>query len=340
VLLLNLHAHSLALDGVYVLEQGEPVFYALPAPDKYDIEDIAWNVCLGTQRVLRKLGKDWDLPADELDIEATTSPFLVDCAAASMSNTTLLGDRPGQAVLQLGLAVAEEKEESEDTRPDHGFDLHAGTRVPARDRKRLEGLCRYLLRPPISHDRLTLLDDGRVRVELKTAWRDGTRYLVFSPLDFIARLVPLVPAPRSHQIRFHGILAPNARLRSQVIPPRPQPLPEQLTLPFDAEEKPASHRHERASGLSKLQRISWAQLLERTMDFDMETCPECGATMKVVGFVLDPDEIALALDGHPGQAEAARTEHPPRGPPTPSQLWFDFAATKRALRPELTRLAP
>jgi hypothetical protein len=76
------------------------------------------------------------------------------------------------------------------------------------------------------------------------------------------------------------------------------------------------------------------------MDFDMETCPECGAVMKVEGFVLDPDEIALALDGHPGQAEAARTEHPPRGPPAPSQLWFDFAAPKRALRPELTRLAP
>jgi hypothetical protein len=276
------------------------------------------------------------LPADELDVDALNEPFLVDCAAASMSNTTLLGDRPGQAVLQLGLAVSEQ-EESEDTRPDHGFDLHAGTRVPARDRKRLEGLCRYLLRPPISHDRLTLLDDGRVRVELKTAWRDGTRYLVFSPLDFIARLVPLVPAPRSHQIRFHGILAPNARLRSQVIPPRPPAVPEQLALPFGGKDQEPPH--EGASGLSKLQRISWAHLLKRTMDFDMETCPECGAVMKVEGFVLDPDEIALALDGHPGQAEAARTEHPPRGPPVPSQLWFDFAAPKRALRPELTRLA-
>ncbi len=65
---LNLHGHSLVLDGVYVVDgDGTPRFHALPAPDKYQLAQIAWQVCLGTQRVLRKLGRDWDLPADELD---------------------------------------------------------------------------------------------------------------------------------------------------------------------------------------------------------------------------------------------------------------------------------
>jgi hypothetical protein len=55
---LNPHIHTLALDGVYVLEDGAPRFHALPAPDKYDLADIGWSVCLGTQRVLRAMGKD------------------------------------------------------------------------------------------------------------------------------------------------------------------------------------------------------------------------------------------------------------------------------------------
>jgi hypothetical protein len=126
-------------------------------------------------------------------------------------NTVMFGGEPGRPVLQLGLALPQGETQG-DERPDHGFDLHAGVRVSAWDRGRLERVCRYILRPPISHDRLSLLDDGRVRVELKTPWRDGTRYLVFHPLDFIARLVPLVPPPWANQIRYHGVLAPHARV--------------------------------------------------------------------------------------------------------------------------------
>jgi hypothetical protein len=42
-----------------------------------------------------------------------------------------------------------------------GFDLHANVWVGARDRARLEQLCRYLLRPPLAGERL--LGDGEGR---------------------------------------------------------------------------------------------------------------------------------------------------------------------------------
>ena len=38
-----------------------------------------------------------------------------------------------------------------------------------------------------------------------------------SPLEFMQRLAALVPQPRLHLIRFHGVLAPNAKLRSLVV---------------------------------------------------------------------------------------------------------------------------
>ncbi len=39
--------------------------------------------------------------------------------------------------------------------------LHAATTVDGRDRKRLERVCRYLLRPPFAHDAIEALEDGR-----------------------------------------------------------------------------------------------------------------------------------------------------------------------------------
>ena len=42
-----------------------------------------------------------------------------------------------------------------------------------------------------------------------------------SPLEFMQRLAALVPRPRLHLIRFHGVLAPNAKLRSLVVPQGP-----------------------------------------------------------------------------------------------------------------------
>jgi hypothetical protein len=37
-----------------------------------------------------------------------------------------------------------------------------------------------------------------------------------SPLEFMQRPAALVPRPRLHLIRFHGVLAPNARLLKRV----------------------------------------------------------------------------------------------------------------------------
>ena len=54
----------------------------------------------------------------------------------------------------------------------------------------------------------------------KTPYRDGTTDVVFEPLDFIARLAALVPTPRVNLTRYHGVFAPNHRLREQVTPAR------------------------------------------------------------------------------------------------------------------------
>ncbi len=47
-------------------------------------------------------------------------------------------------------------------------------------------------------------------LELKRAFTHGTTHVLFKPEDFIARLAALVPRPRAHLLRYHGLFAPNA----------------------------------------------------------------------------------------------------------------------------------
>jgi hypothetical protein len=79
-----------------------------------------------------------------------------------------------------------------------GFDLHANVWVSANDRAGLERLSRYVLRPPFAQERLRLRHDGRVALELKTAWHDGTRELVFEPMEFLERLAAMTPRPETN----------------------------------------------------------------------------------------------------------------------------------------------
>jgi len=96
--------------------------------------------------------------------------------------------------------------------------VHANTAIEGRDRQRLERLCRYTARPPLAQDRVSVLDDGRVKYELKSTFKDGTQAVVMHPMNFMARLCALVPPPYFHMTRYQGVLAPHSSLRRKVVP--------------------------------------------------------------------------------------------------------------------------
>ena len=67
-------------------------------------------------------------------------------------------------------------------------------------------------------ERLALTPSGQVRYPLKTPYRDGTTHIVLEPLDLMARLAALVPPPRMHLTRYHGVFAPHSKLRAAITP--------------------------------------------------------------------------------------------------------------------------
>ena len=99
-----------------------------------------------------------------------------------------------------------------------GFSLHAATRCRAGDRWRVVRLCRHVKRPAFADDQLDWHGGKRVTFALKTPWREGTTHLKMTPVDVLERLAALVPRPRLHMVRFHGILAQIAKLRALVVP--------------------------------------------------------------------------------------------------------------------------
>jgi Putative transposase len=56
------------------------------------------------------------------------------------------------------------------------------------------------------------------RERSRRPYRDGTTRIVLEPLDLMARLAALVPPPRMHLTRYHGVFAPHSRLRAAITP--------------------------------------------------------------------------------------------------------------------------
>lgn len=144
--------------------------------------------------------------------------------AAATSYRIGLGPRWGKKVLTPHAVEADEGRGSERRVQNNGFSLHAEVSCEVNDRKKLERLCRYVARPAIANERLKLSDCGQVVLTLKTPFRDGTTHVVMSPLELLQRLAALVPRSRLNLIRYHGVLAPNAKWRSQIVPSRPEPV--------------------------------------------------------------------------------------------------------------------
>jgi len=184
---------------------------------------------------------------------------------------------------------------------------HAGLGIEAEQRAKLERLARYVSRPAVSVERLALTPQGRVRYRLKTPYRDGTTHILLEPLDFLARLAALVPPPRVHLTRFHGVFAPHAALRAAITP---------------ASRGRGAHRRATAAERPTPRHVAmrWAQRLKRVFAIDLERCRRCGGRLKVIASIEDPALIQRILTHlqQPAEHQPPRAALVPRAPPQPS----------------------
>jgi len=189
----------------------------------------------------------------------------------------------------------------------NGFSLHAGVATEGHQRTKLERLCRYISRPAVSVERLSLTSQGNIRYALKTPYRDGTTHVVFEPLDFMARLAALIPNPQVNLTRYHGVFAPNHRLRSAIVPGR---------------EVPGPSREGQGGQIPRHAALGWAKRLKRVFGIEVERCDRCGGSVKIIAAIEDPEVIGEILD-HLGLGPKASAHALARGPPGSAAEPFD-----------------
>jgi hypothetical protein len=81
----------------------------------------------------------------------------------------------------------------------------------------------------------------------------------------------------------HCVLAPNAKLRPEIVSGGP------------VNSNDTADDHGDAPPHSAPARISWARLLKRVFDIDIEHCPQCGGTLQIIAATEDPTVIAKIL---------------------------------------------
>jgi hypothetical protein len=189
------------LDGVYVEgERGTLPFHEARPPTDDEMESLLETIDRQIRRLLARRGVDEGGEGSAVDPWRDEAGVLAGLAAASVQGRRAHGARAGARPLRCGASPEWLAFAPSGLGPCHvqwnGFDLHAGVVVPARDRARLERLCRYALRPPVAHDRIHLTPDGRVALDLRHRWADGTTRLLFEPVELLERLAALTPRPR------------------------------------------------------------------------------------------------------------------------------------------------
>jgi hypothetical protein len=228
-----------------------------------------------------------------------------------------------------------------------GFSIDASVRIALIDRDvpsyfhSLEHLLRYCARPPFALERLSVTRgaDGqiaRIRYVLprhKAAnWvgpsrshkstRPGANGVVeLTPFEFLDRLADLVPPPRKHRHRYHGVFAPNHKLRRAVtalalgnVGKRGDAATgghggdghaTEGCCDANPNHKPRSH---------DTSRIAWVKLMARVGEEFPLACPTCGGDIRLIAFITDPGPIRKILT-HLGEPLEPPPVSPARGPP-------------------------
>ena len=271
---LNVHFHCVIPDGVFARGGGKVGFSQLGALSDDEVKAVLLRIVTRLLRLLR--------PRADAAATDSSPPDTLTLAQAE-SLLPVASPPPAIAVVRKLTAFVD------------GFSLHAGVHLHANDRQGLEHLCGYGARPALSLERLGSLPDGRLTYRLKRPLGDGRNSLVLDPLELLRRLATLVPPPRRHLVRFHGVFAPNSSWRREVIPAGPEStLPPLCNSP---DPQPASREElEAPTPLApRPSRIPWSELLLRVFREDVLLCP-CGGRRLVLAFVTAPQTVRAILE--------------------------------------------
>jgi hypothetical protein len=172
-----------------------------------------------------------------------------------------------------------------------GFSAFVGQPIAPENRAALEDIAAYLLRPPLSLDKLVYLD-GKQAVLYRSKMHPGLgrNFEAVDPLEWLARMTDHIPDPGKHRTLFYGAYATRTRGARESKEPGPYPPPKR-----------------------KRCTPSWARLISKVYGADPLICRRCGQKLRIIAYITDSLSIKQILD-HLG-LWPAEDDKPPPAPP-------------------------
>jgi len=138
--------------------------------------------------------------------------------------------------------------------------------------------------------------------------------------EFMARLVALIPPPRSPLVRYHGVFAPHSPWRAVIVPGPRRPHHRDGARAVgcahsgaDAEGAEGAEGQASAwfEGIAAVRRVGlttwdWATLLQRVWGVDALKCDGCGGRMKFIAVIKERAVVERILKHLGEDAEEPR----------------------------------
>jgi len=184
-----------------------------------------------------------------------------------------------------------------------GFDVFVGEPIAPDDRRALEHVARYLLRAPVSLERLWYNPEAGT-VTIRPLAGEGEKPVELGAQEFIARLITHIPDVQERQVIYYGAYANASVLQRK----------HRQAREGQGEASPWAPPAEEPTPFERRCRIRWAQLIQRVWLEDPLLCPNCGGQMHVISIITDPpvvDRILRHLKWKPGESLVTSSRSPP-----------------------------
>ena len=249
----NIHFHSLFTNGAFVQQgtDGSLTFLELPQPTEEDVAEIAWDIAKAVRKELWRADLWEDTSADEERIVAGL--FVTRDNVAKPCRFTGVAAKGAPRPEGVG-----------------AVNVDVSPPIGRGDQEGLTRMLAYMLAPAICDKQLTIQPDG-VLLERKRKRRDGTTHRGYTHDQLFDRLAFMVPPRYANLIRFHGVYAPNANLREDVVPECMEPS-SSVRPPAEDDEVQDDYR-------------AWAELKTHSFPADVMRCPLCRKRFKLVALV-------------------------------------------------------
>jgi len=172
-----------------------------------------------------------------------------------------------------------------------GFSIHNRVRIEKNDDRGKESVAQYIIRNPFSQNKIYYNEEtNKVNYHSKmTHGKSRQNFEIFTGTEFIAAITQHIPEKSFQLVRYYGWYSNRTRGERK-----------KYGLPLRENKKSILNTAIEIIDVSshnpkKIPSKTWRECIKKVYDKDPLECPKCGAEMKIIAFIKEPEPIESIL---------------------------------------------